>query len=949
MKRVGRVLMIVLLAISGIGAYSAAAQESLVWSFEGYPTDGSKPNAGLISDAEGNLYGTTVYGGAYGNGAVIELSPTESGGWTEKLLYSFLGGNGGALDPQNPLGSLVFDKSGNLYGTTVGGGTNNGGTIFELSPGADGVWTEQLLYSFAQGNQTAQTGPSQPQANLILDTQGNLYGTSLSGGKDSFGTVFELVKPSAGGTWTEKTLWNFLATGGADGFNPRGGLIWDAEGNLYGTTSAGGSGEGNGTGLDASGAVFELSPGKGGVWTEKLLWSFGAGAYDGTAPQAGLIFDSKGNLYGTTHTGGATPYNTGTVFELSPNGGNAPWTEKLLWSFGGAPSDGAQPYDTLIFDAQGNLYGTTLYGGPNGYAALQCYCAGTAFELSPASGGAWTETILHDFLSTSTDGFEPSGGLIADAAGNLYSTTYGGGAKGNNGTVFKLEAAGLLSFTPPAGTYVGTQTVRITSAPADATIYYTTDGTTPTTASTKYTGAIEVPESETFKAFAFAAGYPNGAVITAAYTILERPTVGLTLSSDAITTLQALTVGVALNSVAGRPTPTGSVTVTSGSYTSAAAILSGGKASIVIPAGSLTAGADTLTVTYTPDKASSLVYTPANAAAGVTVQRVTPTLTWPAPVAVTYGTALTSKQLNAVASVPGTFAYKPAPGTVPTAGTQTLSVTFTPADTAQYNQVTGSAALVVNKASLAVTANEIAKVYGAAMPELTYTISGFVNSETQSTATTGAPSLTTIATAKYNVGVYAITTAKGTLAAANYTLKFVPGTLTITKALLTVTAINRTKVYGAAFPNLGYAITGFVNGDLQVHAVSGVPSITTVATAKYNVGSYPIVVAAGTMAARDYSFKFVSGAITITKALLTVSADNRSKVVGAAVPSLPYAITGFVNGDLQVHAVSGSPILTTTATANSPAGTYPITPALGTLAARDYTFAFKDGTLTVMP
>jgi hypothetical protein len=148
---------------------------------------------------------------------------------------------------------------------------------------------------------------------------------------------------------------------------------------------------------------------------------------------------------------------------------------------------------------------------------------------------------------------------------------------------------------------------------------------------------------------------------------------------------------------------------------------------------------------------------------------------------------------------------------------------------------------------------------------------------------------------------------------------------------------------------LGYTVTGFVNGDLQVHAVTGIPTVTTTATAKSPVGTYAITPALGTLAARDYTFKFVAGTLTITKAVLTVTAANRSKIYGAALPGLGYTVTGFVNGDLQVHAVTGIPTVTTTATAKSPVGTYAITPALGTLAARDYSFAFKDGTLTITP
>ena len=628
MKHIGRVLTLIALALLGIGALPSAAQESILYSFAGGPTDGSRPEAGLIFDAQGNLYGTTTQGGAYGNGAVFELSPKEGGGWTKTVLRSFNQGTDGS----SLLGSLVFDKDGNLYGTASYGGLNGGGTVFELSPGAGGVWIFKVLYSFGPGNGNGESGPSYPEANLILDSDGNLYGTSESGGHDNFGTVFEL-SPSTGGEWTLNVLHTFYTGPNAsnDGQFPYGGLIFDAEGNLYGTTSGGGA---NGS---LNGTVFELSPAGGGSWTEKVLWSFNTPSNgDATHPAAALVFDAKGNLYGTGSQGGNTGTNDGAVFELSP-GADGAWTEKVLWNFAGGPSDGSQPWDTLILDAQGNLYGTTIHGGPNGYAVQGCYCGGTVFELSPATGGAWKENILYSFEATGTAGFNPWDGLVADAAGNLYGTT-GDNASNfyQNGTVFELAAAALPTFSPDPGTYFAPQKVTISSTTTNAVIYYTTDGTTPTTASTKYTSPIEVSASETIKAFAAAAGNPNGAVVTAAYTILPppvAPTVSVTPSASGITTVQALTVTVAVTGPSGDPTPTGSVTLTSGTYTSAAVKLSSGSATILIPAGSLGAGAgsvgfgtDTLTVGYIPDSASSLDYLDATGTGSVTVTKLFPTV-----------------------------------------------------------------------------------------------------------------------------------------------------------------------------------------------------------------------------------------------------------------------------------------------------------------------------------
>src|ERR1019366_9536867 len=212
---------------------------------------------------------------------------------------------------------------------------------------------------------------------------------------------------------------------GTDGANPQAGLIVDAAGNLYGTTVGGGT--------YGYGTVFELTPNGSGGWTEKVLYSFCSQAYcpDGSEPYAGLIFDAVGNLYGTTLDGG-TNWFGGTVFELTPAGGGS-WTETVLHSFNKNGTDGANPYAGLIFDAVGNLYGTTEEGGTYGY--------GTVFELTPAAGGVWTEKVLHNFNNNGTDGGTPYAGLIFDAARNLYGTTAGGGTY-YSGTVFRVNANG---------------------------------------------------------------------------------------------------------------------------------------------------------------------------------------------------------------------------------------------------------------------------------------------------------------------------------------------------------------------------------------------------------------------------------------------------------------------------------------------------------------------------
>ena len=302
-------------------------------------------------------------------------------------------------------------RPGNLYGTTSAGGPDDYGTVFELKPSTGGGWTETVLFRF-----NGIDGAS-PRSGLIFDKFGDLYGTTAYGGSTSgacssqiegCGTVFELIhKP--GGTWAEKVLHVFNRDG-TDGTVPVAGLNFDAANNLYGITQLGGSTDG--------GVVFELTRGAGGVWTESLLHTFAESATDGYNSLGGLIFDAAGNIYGTTGGGGGGT-NRGTVFEMTPAGGGS-WTETILYAFKDNKVDGIIPYGGVIFDKSGNLYGLTEDGGTKGF--------GTAFELTP-EGGSWTETLPHTF--TGSDGRYPNGPLILDSAGNLYGITEEGGTHSN--------------------------------------------------------------------------------------------------------------------------------------------------------------------------------------------------------------------------------------------------------------------------------------------------------------------------------------------------------------------------------------------------------------------------------------------------------------------------------------------------------------------------------------
>ena len=394
-----------------LSAGAAQAGYSVLHAFTG-GSDGAYPSAGLIMDSGGNLYGTTAGGGGgscnLGCGTVFKLAPDG----TETVLHAFTGGDG-AL----PLGDLIQDSAGDLYGTTKMGDSGDCelskihgcGTVFELAP--DG--TETVLHAFTGGNDGAF-----PVAGVTEDKAGNLYGTTFAGGANcqsyACGTVFEIAADG-----TETVLHSF--GGGTDGGYVYSRLRLDETGNLYGTTYQGGGTACYGYGC---GIVFELAP----DGTENVLHAFTGG--DGAYPEAGVIKDEAGNLYGTMKEGGSG-LGYGTVFKLTPEG-----KETVLHSFTGG-SDGTSPLDRLIRDKAGNLYGTTIYGGSNGCNPVGYrHGCGTVFMIAPDG----TETVLYAFANSSKNGGHPYGRLHMDDAGNLYGTTKGGGSTGCGcGVVFKFS------------------------------------------------------------------------------------------------------------------------------------------------------------------------------------------------------------------------------------------------------------------------------------------------------------------------------------------------------------------------------------------------------------------------------------------------------------------------------------------------------------------------------
>jgi uncharacterized repeat protein (TIGR03803 family) len=423
-------VMIALLCICATVTEAATNSFETLFTFNG--PNGTSPTDTLIADAQGNLYGTANQGGAHNLGIVFELTPTAQGQWKETILYSFAGGSDGVV----PYAGVIFDSKGNIYGTTSGGGrygncTEGCGTVFQLTKEAGGTWTEQIIYAFS-----GKTDGYAPNG-LAIDAEGNLYGTTEFGGSSNCnyggcGTIFKLT-PSTSGPW-KKTLLHGFRGGRGDGAQPQAALIFDPQGNLYGTASVGGN---TGCYFLGCGAVFELKPAASGRWSYKVVYFFDV-APDGFGPAGALVFDKQGTLFGTTGVGGGTScpdYGCGTVFELTPNGDDT-WTESVLYRFQGG-DDGAFPYSPVAISSTGNIYVSTEAGGhPQTCSDFGC---GTLEELIPSGSGTWTGTVLVHFGAS--PGIEPWAGLIIDANGNLYGTTREGG---NNDS----DAGLVFEYTP---------------------------------------------------------------------------------------------------------------------------------------------------------------------------------------------------------------------------------------------------------------------------------------------------------------------------------------------------------------------------------------------------------------------------------------------------------------------------------------------------------------------
>ena len=416
-------LLFVLASLLEFGSVAQGSpQYTTIYSFTGKNGDAAEPSGPVLLDSEGAIYGTSTAGGGgpYQNqGTVFKFTPPpgSGGAWTESILHDFTGGaDGDAADT-----GVLFGPGGVLYGTTAGGGASpyggSFGTVFELTPPSGGGWTHTVLYSFQGG-----TTGSYPGA-LVLAPNGALYGAAYEGGPRrsagcpgvGCGLIFELTEQA--GTWHEMVLHSFAY---ANGDNPNTPLVLGSDGTLYGTTAIGGP--------TGGGVVFALKP-SGSTWTYTILHTFaGGGGNDGDEPSYGLVSGPNGVLYGVTYIGGPGSCNAGqgcgTVFEMSPASGGG-WTEKVLYSFAGG-NDGSEPVSLILGD-DGNLYGTTFFGGSS-----NCYeGCGTVFELSPDAGGGWTETVLYRWTASSR------GSAVAFRNGVLYGTVFVFGAS-NLGSVFTL-------------------------------------------------------------------------------------------------------------------------------------------------------------------------------------------------------------------------------------------------------------------------------------------------------------------------------------------------------------------------------------------------------------------------------------------------------------------------------------------------------------------------------
>jgi hypothetical protein len=622
-------------------------------------------------------------------------------------------------------------------------------------------------------------------------------------------------------------------------------------GTTYGLASAPsalGSGGSGGYGIGAPGGA---GGGAVSLVVSGTLTDNGTITANGAGAQANAGGGSGGSIYVTTGTlagngtinanGGSTGSNTGGGggrVDIYYGSCTTSFNRANVTASGGGAGAGA---GTVIFGSTTTLtwaapaaitYGTALSATQlNATASVPCTSTGVAgtFVYNPATGTVLTvgtQTLSVTFTPTDTNDYSAATASVSLRVNRATpAITWAAPAAITYGTALsatQLNAtttvAGTFAYSPVAGTVlaVGTQTLSVTFTPTDTTDYTTA------------TASVSLRVNQVTPAITWAAP-------------------------------AAITYGTAL----------------SATQLNATASVPGTFAYSPVAGTVLTAGTQTLSVTFTPTDTTD--YTAATASVSLRVNQATPAITWAVPTAITYGTALSATQLNATASVPGTFAYSPVAGTVLAAGTQTLSVTFTPTDTTDYTTATAHVLLTVNKATLTVTAASPTITYGQTLPTYTATYSGFQNGDTSSVLS-GSPSLTTTPATPSAANTYAITAAAGSLSAANYTFTFVNGTLTINKAVLTVTAASPTITYGQTLPTYTATYSGYQNGDTS-SVLSGSPSLTTTPATPSAANTYTITAAVGSLSAANYTFTFVNGTLTINKATPAVSATSSANSV----------------------------------------------------------------------
>ncbi len=719
----------------------------------------------LPPDASGNMYGTAARGGAGGDGTIYEFNPTTN---ILTTLYAFSGPDG-----SEPYGGLVPDSSGNLYGFTALGGANGYGTVFMWNTTTSTLTT---LYAFTGGG---DGNPSAVAGTLRMDAAGNLYGASSQGGGSGYGNVYELSPVSSepggvcpagsyqtsGSSWCETVLYNFSTI--LAPYGPESSVAIDAFGNLYGTGFTGGN--------STSGGVWKLTPVSsepGGVcpagsntgngWCETVLYSFStAGTTDGKSPKAGVVLDSMGNLYGVTGRGGAN--NFGVLYEISASG-----QFTLLHSFTPA-TDGELPYATPTLSSSGTtLYGTTDSKGSGGSGTVWSYALVEPFTVTFAGAGSGTVSSTPAGIScpgTCTASF-PTNSTVTLTETPSTGDLFGGWSGACSGTgACSVTMSGSESVT---ATFNGNTTTTAVSCspnpvivgqsvtcsatvtgvggtvpPPTGTITFSFNGATLGTETLGtpiiITGLpvgldsiLATYSGDTYNAsssgtFGETVNSPTSPIITWLPSPLTPITFGTALSAAQLDATASAPPGSNVRKAHRKATLVKSNDSLSGTYAYSAQL--GGGALQPVQSGTVLSpsGDWTLYVTFTPT--DTVDYTSATASNTLTVGPATPIINWPAPAPVAYGTALSGAQLDATASfnganVAGAFVYSPAAGTVLNAGSQTLSVTFTPTDTTDYTTVTGGATLTVNQAAqtIALTFNPLPVLTNGAAAGDTFTV-----------------------------------------------------------------------------------------------------------------------------------------------------------------------------------------------------------------------------------